>query len=106
MFLEGCRSADPTVCWHASRRLLSRRKPHRFVATVVAVTPLVDAVMHLPIVVDTRPYVQELWELEAGVSEHCHRRPRAQRLKLRMEKPSKTSVSRTRLCHPHLTWWM
>jgi hypothetical protein len=34
------------------------------------------------VVVDAHPYVEELWELEAGVPEHCHRRPRALRLKL------------------------
>jgi hypothetical protein len=49
--------------------------------------------------VDARPCVEELWELEAGVPEHRHRRPRAQRLKLNMEEPSKNrskaSLSRT-----------
>jgi hypothetical protein len=54
--------------------------------------------------------MEELWELEAGVPEHRHRRPRAQKLKLRMEKSnkirSKTSLSRTSLRHPHPTWWM
>jgi hypothetical protein len=77
---------------------------------VVVVMPLVGAVMHLPMTVDTRPYVEELLELEAGVPEHSHRRPRAQKLKLRMEKPSKirrkTNLSQTSLRHPHLTWWM
>jgi hypothetical protein len=80
------------------------------VATVVAVTPLVDAVVHLSVAVDARPYVEKLWELKYGVPEDNHRRPRAQKLKLRMEKPSKirskTSLSRTSLRHPHLTWWM
>jgi hypothetical protein len=92
------------------RRLLPRRKPHRAVAAVVAVTPLLDAVVHLPVAVDARPYMEELWELEAGVPEHHHCRPRAQKQKLRMEKPSmirsKTSLSRTSLHHPHLTCWM
>jgi hypothetical protein len=50
--------------------LLSRRKPHRAVAVVVVVTQLVDVVVHLPVAVDARPYVEELWELEAGVPEH------------------------------------
>jgi hypothetical protein len=99
-------SADPTVCWRASRRLLPRRKPYRVVAMVVAMTPLVDAVVHLSVVVDACPYVEELWEIEAGVPEHRHRRPRAQKLKLRMERPSKTSLSRTSLRHPHLNWWI
>jgi hypothetical protein len=57
------------------------------------------------VVVDTRPCVEELWVLEAGVPEHHHRHPRALRLKLNMEKPSKTSLSRTSPYHPHLTWW-
>jgi hypothetical protein len=78
------------------------------VAVVVVVTPLVDAVVHLPVAVDARPYVEELWELEAGVPEHRHRRSRAQKLKLRMEKMSKirskTSLSLTSL--RHLTWWI
>jgi hypothetical protein len=91
------------------RRPLPRRNPHRAVAVVVVVTPLVEVVVHLPVAVDACPYVEELWELEAGVSEHRHRRPRAQKLKLRMEKlskiRSKTSLSRTSLRHPHLTWW-
>jgi hypothetical protein len=73
-------------------------------------TPLVDAVLHLPVVVGARLHVEELWELEAGVPEHRHHRPRAQKLKLRMEKPSKirskTRLSETSLHHPHLTWWM
>jgi hypothetical protein len=51
------------------------------------------------------PGVEELWELEAGVPEHRHRRPMALRLKLNMEEPSKTSLSQTNLHHPHLTWW-
>jgi hypothetical protein len=76
----------------------------------VAVTPLLDVAVHLPVVVDTCPYVEELWELEAGVPEHRHRRPRAEKLKLSMEKltkiRSKTSLSQTSLRHPHLTWWM
>jgi hypothetical protein len=33
----------------------------------VAVMPLVDAVMHLLVAMDARSYVEELWELEAGV---------------------------------------
>jgi hypothetical protein len=72
----------------------------------VAVLLLVDAVVHLPLVLSGRPYVEELWELEAGVPEHHHRRPRAQKLKLGMEKlnKSKTSLSRTSpRCH-HPTW--
>jgi hypothetical protein len=80
------------------------------VDTDVAVTPLLDMVVHLPVAMDARPYVEELWDLEAGVPEHRHRRPRAQKLKLSMEKSSKirskTSLSRTSLRHPHPTWWM
>jgi hypothetical protein len=49
--------------------------------------------------------VEELWELETGVPEHRHRRPRSLRLKLNMEKPRKASLSRTIPYHPHLTWW-
>jgi hypothetical protein len=71
-------------------------------------TPLLDVVVHRPVVVDARPYVEELWELEARVAEHRHHCTRAQKLKLRMEEPSKirskTSLSRTSLRHPHLTW--
>jgi hypothetical protein len=74
----------------------------------VAMPPLLDTVVHQPVVMDAHPYVEELWELEAGVPEHHHRRPRVQKLKLRMEKPSmirsKNSLSRTSLYHPHLTW--
>jgi hypothetical protein len=62
------------------------------------------------VVVDARPYVEELWEIEAGVPEHRHRHPRALKLKLSMEElsknRSKASLSRTNLRHPHLTWWM
>jgi hypothetical protein len=57
------------------------------------------------VAVDAHPCVEEPWELEAGVLEPRHRRPRALRLKLNMEKPSKTSLSRTSPYHPHLTWW-
>jgi hypothetical protein len=61
-------------------------------------------VVHLPMAVDARPYVEELWELEAGVPEHRHHHSRAQKLKLRMETPSiirsNTSLSRTSLHHP------
>jgi hypothetical protein len=101
----------PTVCRRTLRRLLPRRrKPHRVVAVVMVVPPLVDATVHLPMAVDARPYVEELWELKAGVPEHRHRRPRAKKLKLRMEElskiRSKTSLSRTSLRHPHLPWWM
>jgi hypothetical protein len=71
---------------------------------VVAMPALVDAVVHLPMAMGARPYVKELWELEAGVSEHRHHRLRAQKLKLRMEKPSKIK-SKTSLHHHHLTWW-
>jgi hypothetical protein len=53
------------------------RKPHRAVVAVVAVTLLVDAFVHLLVAVDARPYVEELWELEAGVPEHHHRRLKA-----------------------------
>jgi hypothetical protein len=93
------------------RRLLPRRrKPHRVEAVVVVVPPFVDAVVHLPVAVDARPYVEELWELEAGVAEHRHHHPRAQKLKLRMEKlskiRSKTSLSWTSLRCLHRTWWM
>jgi hypothetical protein len=74
------------------------------VVAVVVMAPLVDAVVHLPVAMDVHPYVEELWELRAGVLEHRHCRPRAQKLKLRMEKPSKirskTSLSRTSLRHP------
>jgi hypothetical protein len=62
------------------------------------------------VAVDARPYVEELWELEVGVLEHRHRRPRALRLKLSMGEPSKnrskTSLSRTSFHHPHLNWWV
>jgi hypothetical protein len=71
--------------------LLLRKKPRRSVDADVAV--------------DARPCVEELWELEAEVPEHHHRRPMALRLKLDMEKPSKVSQSRTSPYHPHLTWW-
>jgi hypothetical protein len=91
MFSEGCRSADPTASWLASRRLLLRKKPRRAVDADVAV--------------DTRPCVEELWELGAEVPEHRHRRLRALRLKLNREEPSKTSLSQTSPNHPHLTWW-
>jgi hypothetical protein len=49
-----------------------------------------------------RSCVEELWELEVGIGvpEHCHRRPRALRLKLNMEEPSKTKLSRTSPYHP------
>jgi hypothetical protein len=66
-----------------------RKKPHRVV----------------DVAVDDRPCVEELWELEAGVPEHRHHCPRALRLKLSIEEPSKTSLSRTSFRHPHLTWW-
>jgi hypothetical protein len=55
------------VYWHASRRLPRRRNPHRAVSTVVAVPLHVDAVVHLLVVVDARPFMEELEELEAGV---------------------------------------
>jgi hypothetical protein len=62
------------------------------------------------VAVDARPLMKELWELEAGVPEHRHRRPRALRLKLNMEElsknRSKASLSWTSPHHPHLTWWM
>jgi hypothetical protein len=61
--------------------------------------------MDVDMAMDARPYVEELWELNAEVPEHRHRRPRALRLKLNMEEPSKTSLSRTSPYHPHLTWW-
>jgi hypothetical protein len=57
------------------------------------------------VALDAHPRVEELWELEAGVPKHRHRCPRALRLKLNMEKPSETSLSRTSPYHPHLTWW-
>jgi hypothetical protein len=92
------------------RRLLLRRKPHRAVYADVVVMPLLDVVVHLPVAMDACPYVEELWDLEAGVPEHRHRRLRAQKMRLSMEKPgkirSKTSLSRASLHHPHLTWWM
>jgi hypothetical protein len=56
------------------------------------------------VAVDARPYVEELWELDAGVLEHRHRRSRVLKLKLSMEESSKirskTSLSRTSLHHP------
>jgi hypothetical protein len=58
------------------------------------------------VAVDARPCEGELWELVVGVLEHRHHRPRALRLKLNMEELSKTSLSRTSLHHPHLTWWI
>jgi hypothetical protein len=77
------------------RRLLLRKKPHRVVYADVAM--------------DTRPCAEELWELEARLPEHRHRRPSDLRLKLNMEEPSmnksKASLSRTSPCHPHITWW-
>jgi hypothetical protein len=67
--------------------------------------PLLDAVVHLPVAMYARLYVEELWELEAEVPEHRHCRLRAQKLKLSMVKPSKirskTSLSRTNLRNPH-----
>jgi hypothetical protein len=57
------------------------------------------------VAVDAHPCVEELWELGLGVTEHRHHRPRALRLKLDKEKPSKASLSRTSPYHPHLTWW-
>jgi hypothetical protein len=54
--------------------------------------------MDADVAVDARPCVEELWELEAGVPEHRHHRPRALRLKLNMVELSKTSLSQTR---PH-----
>jgi hypothetical protein len=60
--------------------------------------------MDTDVAVDARPYVEEPWELEAGVPEHHHHRPRALKLKPSMEEPSKirnkTSLSRTSLHHP------
>jgi hypothetical protein len=61
--------------------------------------------MDADVAVDAHPCVEEFWDLEAGVPEHRHRRPRTLRLELIMEKPSKTSLSRTSPYHPHLTWW-
>jgi hypothetical protein len=61
--------------------------------------------MDADVAVDAHPYVEEFWDLEDGVPEHRHRRPRTLRLELIMEKPSKTSLSRTSPYHPHLTWW-
>jgi hypothetical protein len=62
------------------------------------------------VAVYAHPIVEKLWELEARVPEHHHHRPRALRLKLIKEEPSKNrskaSLSRTSPCHPHLTWWM
>jgi hypothetical protein len=57
------------------------------------------------VAVDAHPCVEEPWELEVGVPEQCHRRPRALRLKWNMEKLSKTSLSQTNPYHPYLTWW-
>jgi hypothetical protein len=79
------------------------------VVTDVPVMPLLDAVVYLPVAMYARLYVEELWELEAEVPEHRHCRLRAQKLKLSMVKMSfrsKTSLSRTSLLNPHLTWWM
>jgi hypothetical protein len=61
--------------------------------------------MDADVAVDAHPCVEDLWELEAGVPEHRQRRPRALRLKLNMEEPSKTGLSRSSLRHPQLTWW-
>jgi hypothetical protein len=92
VFSEGCRSEGLVICWHTSRRLPRRRKPHRAVATVVAVLPHVDAIVHLPMAVGTRPFVEELEELEVGVLVHHrrHHRSRAMKLEMRMEKSSKS----------------
>jgi hypothetical protein len=66
-------------------------------------------VVHLPVAMDTHPFVDELGVLEVGVLEHrhCHRRPRTLKLKPRKEKLnnswSKTSLSRR--SHHHPTWW-
>jgi hypothetical protein len=57
------------------------------------------------VAVDAHPCMEELRELETGVLEHHHRRPRALRLKLNLEEPSKTILSRTSPYHPHVTWW-
>jgi hypothetical protein len=43
----------------------------------MVVTPLVGAVAHLPVAVDACPYVEELWELGAGVPEHRHHHQRS-----------------------------
>jgi hypothetical protein len=56
--------------------------------------------MDADVAVDAHPCVEDLWELEAGVPEHRQRRPRALRLKLNMEEPSKTGLSRSSLHHP------
>jgi hypothetical protein len=45
---------------------LPRRKPHWAVDMDVAMPPLLDTVVHQPVVMDAHPYVEELWELEAG----------------------------------------
>jgi hypothetical protein len=45
------------------------------------------------VAVDACPCVEDLLELEVGVPERRHHRPRALRLKLNMEEPSKTSLS-------------
>jgi hypothetical protein len=86
-----------------------RRKPRRAVAAVVDMLPLVDMVMPLLVVVDARPCVEDLGELEVGVPEHRHRLPRARELRLRMEKlnkiRSKTSLSWTNLHRHRPTWW-
>jgi hypothetical protein len=60
--------------------------------------------MDADVAMDARPCVEKLWELEVGVPKHHHRRPRALRLKLSMEEPSKNrsraSMSWTSLHHP------
>jgi hypothetical protein len=58
-------------------------------AVAVVVPPLVDAVVHLPVAADARPFVEELGELKVRVPEHRHRRSSALKLKPRMEKPNK-----------------
>jgi hypothetical protein len=73
------------------RRQLLRKKPRRDVDTGVAV--------------GAHPCVEELWELEPGVTERRHHRPGTPRPKLSKEESSEASLSRTSPHHPHLTWW-
>jgi hypothetical protein len=56
--------------------------------------------MDADVAMDAHPCVEELWELEPGVTERRHHRPRALRLKQDKEEPSEASQSRTNPHHP------
>jgi hypothetical protein len=58
------------------RKLLRKRKPHRVVAVVMVVPPLVVADVYPPVAVDARRSVEEL-EVGVPVCHHHHRRPMA-----------------------------